>query len=378
MGKSFSTYLDVLRFTAAVLVVFEHAALLGLLPPLGVATELSHESVIVFFVLSGLVIASSSWSRQTTARAYIASRTARVLSVSLPAVLCCFGASLLWRAGAAPGSMSAFAAQFTSSALFMNGVWANYVDVPFDAPYWSLCHEVWYYGCWGVLRFATRPRVRASAATIVFVAMGPAFAALFGLWMMGALVAAWQPRFAAATRRVPRWLMRALVVASVLGIVLLAGSSIQESVRAILRAHVHGWWRMRSAEYVVTDYVIGLLIAAHLVAAACLFGDARRFAESRLGRLARYCAGFTFTLYLFHYPMLLALSAIRAPRPPSLAAGFGSIAVTLAGVWIVAFATERQLPRWRRLAQTTIEFVSRGRTATRPASVAPVTLLSRG
>ena len=352
---TFSTYLDLLRFTAALFVVLEHAALLGLLPHLGIATELSHESVISFFVLSGLVIAASSWSRQTTARAYIVARSSRILPVALPAIVCCFAVAAFRPGGSGipPGTL---AARFVSSAFFMNGVWTNYVDVPFNGPYWSLCCEVWYYACWGVLRFATRVRTRVAAAAFLLLAMGPAFAALFGVWLMGAFIASERPSLA-RLRRMPRWLMVTLFASSAIGVAVIAGTDLQEFVRGLLRLRVHAWWRMRSAEYVATDYLIGALVAVHLAVAAWLFGDSRRFTDSRIGQFAARCAGFTFTLYLFHYPMLLVFRAMRGPEPPSMAAGLTAIAAALAGAWIVSLATERQLPRWRRIAAAAAERV---------------------
>jgi len=263
--------------------------------------------------------------------------------------------------------------------LFMNGVWTNYLEVPFNGPFWSLCHEVWYYACWGVLRFTGRRHVRIAGAALVLVAMGPAFAALFGLWLLGAFIASRQEQSAALLRRVPRWGVHALLIGSVLGVVFIGASSLEGNVRDLLRTHVHGWWRMRSAEYVLTDYAIGALMAIHLITAAYLFGDGRRFAESRVGRLVRYCAGFTFTLYLFHYPLLLALRALRAPQPASLGVGLGSIAATLVGVWVVGFATERQLPRWRCVVRMMVDTVARGTRALRTLHIAPAAaVLHRG
>ena len=140
---------------------------------------------------------------------------------------------------------------------------------------------------------------------------------------------------------------------------LIASSHLQEDVRQVLIARIHGWWRMRGSEYVVTDYVIGILVAIHLVSALSLFGDGRRLYDSRAGRAIRYCASFTFTLYLFHYPILLALKAVGGSQSPSLIGGLGVVAVTLAGVWVVSFGTERQLPRWKRMARLVVTRASR-------------------
>jgi peptidoglycan/LPS O-acetylase OafA/YrhL len=354
--KSLSTYLDLLRFTAALLVVLEHAVLLGVLPPMGVLTQLSHESVMVFFVLSGLVIGASSLSPDMTAGEYIASRAARIYCVALPALVCCYGFVSIVGGGTTHGLP---VGPFASSFFFLDGAWFNYAEVPLNGPYWSLCYEVWYYAFWGALCFVRRPSIRLLAAGLVLAAMGPAFAALIGTWLLGAAIASHGDRMVSALRRSPRWVGPCLFAGSVAGIVLIASSHLQEDVRQLLIARIHGWWRMRGSEYVVTDYVIGILVAIHLVSALWVFGEGRRLYDSRAGRAIRYCAGFTFTLYLFHYPILLALKAVRGSQPPSLTGGLGVIAMTLAGVWVVAFGTERQLPRWKQMARAVVARASR-------------------
>jgi peptidoglycan/LPS O-acetylase OafA/YrhL len=354
--KNFSTYLDLLRFTAALLVVLEHAVLLGVLPQVGVLTQLSHESVLVFFVLSGLVIGASSLSRDMTAGEYIASRAARIYCVALPALVCCYGFVSIVGSGT---THALPIARFASSFFFLDGAWFNYAEVPLNGPYWSLCYEVWYYAFWGALCFVRRPSIRLLTAGLLLAAMGPAFAALIGTWLMGAAIASHGDRMLSALRRSARWVGPCLFAGSVTGIVLIASSHLQEDVRQVLIARIHGWWRMRGSEYVVTDYVIGILVAIHLVSALSVFGNGRHLYDSRAGRAIRYCAGFTFTLYLFHYPILLALKAARGSQPPSLIEGLGVIAVTLVGVWLVAFGTERQLPRWKQMARAVVARASR-------------------
>jgi len=336
---SFSTYLDLLRFTAALLVVLEHSVLIGILPRTRGLTDLSHEAVVVFFVLSGLVVAASSLRPEASGRGYVVSRMARIYCVALPALAVCYGVMAITR--------GATVVQVTSSMLFLDGVWFNFREVPFNGPYWSLCYEVWYYVFWGLLLFVPRPRLRFMLAAAALVVMGPALAALAGIWLIGAGLAIKGDRIAGLLRRCPRWTVMAAFVLSIAAVVLLATSTLEETTRELLRRSVYGWWRMRASEYAVTDYLIGVLVAAHLVAALALFGDGRRFHDSRAGRAARYCAGFTFTLYLFHYPLLIAIARAVSLSAPSTVRGLALVAVTLAAVWLISFATERQLPRWQ-------------------------------
>ena len=63
MSRAFSIYLDAIRFLAALLVLFYHAN--WIYRPGILFTSLGHEAVVIFFVLSGFVIAYVAETRET-------------------------------------------------------------------------------------------------------------------------------------------------------------------------------------------------------------------------------------------------------------------------------------------------------------------------
>ena len=85
LPQPFSLYLDLARFIAAFLVVSAHylqyqvpgADIAGFLPDMG------REAVIIFFVMSGFVIAYASQRRNASAREYAAPRIGRIYSVAI-------------------------------------------------------------------------------------------------------------------------------------------------------------------------------------------------------------------------------------------------------------------------------------------------------
>ena len=79
MNRPFSIYLDVVRFTAAVLVYLWHSNQRFLVESALPASNYGHSSVIVFFVLSGFVIAYVTDTKESSLSVYSASRIARVL-----------------------------------------------------------------------------------------------------------------------------------------------------------------------------------------------------------------------------------------------------------------------------------------------------------
>ena len=89
MSRAFSLYLDAVRFTAAMLVLFFHANVIyrpGIL-----LTSLGHEAVVIFFVLSGFVIAYVADTRETDFRGFMVARGARIFSVAIPAIIAAKG-----------------------------------------------------------------------------------------------------------------------------------------------------------------------------------------------------------------------------------------------------------------------------------------------
>ena len=87
MNKPFSIYLDLVRFVAACLVYLYHSNQRLLVQEVLPASNFGHSSVIIFFVLSGFVIAYITDTRENRLVTYAASRISRVYSVALPAVL---------------------------------------------------------------------------------------------------------------------------------------------------------------------------------------------------------------------------------------------------------------------------------------------------
>ena len=85
------------RFVAAFLVYVYHSNQRFLSTELLPASHYGHSSVIVFFVLSGFVIAYVCATRETNLNEYAASRISRVFSVTVPAILLTLGLDALGR-----------------------------------------------------------------------------------------------------------------------------------------------------------------------------------------------------------------------------------------------------------------------------------------
>ena len=90
MHRNLSIYLDLVRFLAALMVFVVHAnyeRFTGGLPLLWHFKDLGNDAVMVFFVLSGFVIAYVAAHKERTIEEYAASRFARLYSVVVPALI---------------------------------------------------------------------------------------------------------------------------------------------------------------------------------------------------------------------------------------------------------------------------------------------------
>jgi len=149
------------------------------------------QAVDVFFVLSGYVIGYAADRRERSATAYAASRAARLLSVTLPALVLTFGLDAVgqaidpqpyhavenFRAGAP-------VVQALAGLFFVNEVWGLHVPFGSNVPYWSMGYEVWFYGMFGLAFYAPRGWRLAGAGAVALLA-GPPIVSLFPLWLLG-------------------------------------------------------------------------------------------------------------------------------------------------------------------------------------------------
>lgn len=301
LTPSLSIYLDLVRFLAAFAVLAAHMDMDGLSASWLPFASMSHEAVMVFFVLSGLVIATTVRSKERDWRTYVVARSVRMYSVVLPAIVLSFLVTAvaawidpaLWRSevmrdfqlGSALGSIA-----------FLNESWSLDLNLPWNHPFWSLCYEVWFYVLFGIFCFA-RVRSRVLWLIVAAVLAGPAILALLPIWALGAWMATW--------RRYPA-MSPALAVSLVLGtwvlIWLISISGLDVALRSWLHDEVPGFWRLESSQRLITDYLLGVLVAVNFLAFRALPERSVSWLTS-FERPIRFFAGFTFSLYLFHRPL---------------------------------------------------------------------------
>ncbi len=345
MNRETSIYLDAVRLSAAILVFLSHAAWQqssgGLLWQL-----LGHgrEAVDVFFVLSGFVIGYAVDGREPDALSFGINRAARLYSVALPALILTFGLDAIGRTlrpdlylGWCCDVAGSEAGQFFRSIVFLNEIWSKHAPPGSDVPYWSLGFEALYYAAFGLAWFAPRPWGLLGAAAVMLLA-GPGIAILFPLWLLGWFCYQLCARHTPGPRA-GAILLLASLAGAIAYVVWGTRSGELYSAFALTAARLHDY---------AMDYAAALVFATNLVGFRAV---SARFPGGldRIAPAIRWLAGATFTLYLFHQPLIHALVAV-APWPQASwqTRTMVFVAVPLL-VLPLAELTERRRDAWRGL-----------------------------
>jgi peptidoglycan/LPS O-acetylase OafA/YrhL len=354
-------FLDLIRFGAALLVLFGHARGLYFtsitqMPDAGIATRLfylltglHYEGVMLFFVVSGFLVGGSIWrnieARRFDASLYLINRFSRIYLVLIPALVLVF---VLERSGARLFADTRFYAMrplFPSEVAYgwswdqipchlasLQGV----LCAPWgaDPPLWSLGWEWLFYlvapVLFGICLLPLRPLLRITAfaclcASLISLLGLRQWILWFGIWLMGAAAS-----LIASRRKVPiRW--------GLMGLALCAAALVVSRTSLI--------------SSLVADLCVGTGLAIALSCRSISNADI-------LSSVAARGARFSYSLYLIHLPVGVFVGGMleRLGWPatlifpgPSAFAAFGlTVAAALAAALLFAHLTENRTAQFRR------------------------------
>lgn len=329
--RPMSIALDAVRALAAFAVLFGHTMQItvynGYFPYWFV---LQHNAVLIFFVLSGLVIATTAGKAGSSLTSYAIARAARILPVALPAIL--FSVGVEWYVTS--GQLHDLTPwQVLRNALF-SGLFLSEsfgTGLPGNPPFWSLCYEVWFYLLFGAA-FYLRGRGRLICFALLAALAGPNVLLLLPAWLAGVWVAR-----TGMWRRMSRPMACLLAFLGLVGIPLAVPFA--QKLAAALTAIVP--WNLHYSEFAVTDWFVAAAVAIYFVTLRRLIG-----AESQLllalQRPIRYFAGMSFTLYLLHWPVITLLYHLGV-KPMAGELGVAAyLAMIVAICALIAHFTEHQ------------------------------------
>jgi peptidoglycan/LPS O-acetylase OafA/YrhL len=328
-------------------------------------TGFAHQAVMLFFVLSGWLVGGSYLDRlhrPHALRDYMVDRLTRLWTVLIPALLL-----TLLLAWLAKGDLAALLAEPSYALRTMAGnlVGLQTLQLPTyggNFPLWSLANETWYYALFPLLVLAWRTPslwklilVLALMTAIVNLTHG-VLLSYFAIWLLGV-----------AASRMRLTLKRGLRACLLLGA---AGVAVYCRLGGNNDDLGYDTWGQ--------DMAFSLLFALWLAAMRQPLANAAPV-KPWLARAGNWLAGFSFSLYVIHIPLMEGLlpfwrtqhgAALLSPSQP-LHLGIYAImlAVLVLGAWMFYVATERHTVRIRRAMKARLDRI--GLPAPQPPAALP-------
>lgn len=337
-------------------------------PPEGAAqehTNIGHEAVVVFFVLSGYFVGGSvlratrkgyfSWTKyafQRLSRLWIALIPALLLGLVLDYAGSHFlrsqqnvyhqGPPEYVAANGFPDAVAALTSRLTPVVFLGNVSFLQGISVPLlgtNASLWSLSYEFWYYLFFPMLVIAClasqRVYLRILAGLAMVAAMrfcGPVISRYFLIWLFGAAVAMFPLLLPSGSRR---------LITVAVGLLFFITLFLELKYPLDL---------YRSD--LILGVVFSLFMWTILHAQQATVGERYRSTAQGLSKMS-------YTLYLVHMPCFFFLSALLFPvwrawplSQHSLGVLFGMYVAVFAICWLMYFCFERNTDRFReRLEQ---------------------------
>jgi peptidoglycan/LPS O-acetylase OafA/YrhL len=294
-------------------------------------TGFAHQAVVVFFLLSGWLVGGSFLNRlrePLSIKHYAVDRVTRLWIVLIPAFVLSMIIAATTRA-VDLGSLS-FAPdnEYSVTAFVGNLFGIQEMAVPRFAgnfPLWSLANETWYYILFPLLVLSfcgksTISRIAAAAMCLLLAfSLTGSIILYFSLWLMGAAFSRIQ----------------------------ITASPAQQIGVACLWAGMAGYFRMTAGNDMLDadSYLQHLIFSIPillLLSSLQTKTDPGRTALLFAKKFGNVLAGFSFTLYVIHVPLLVLLTNFWAPLrerrlSPYELNSLATYALILAGLLVVSY-----------------------------------------
>lgn len=347
-----SDFLNLVRWIAALVVVIGHADMyLGLFGG-GDAAEWSafgyfgvhaHAAVIVFFVLSGYVVAYATDTKCSQGnygfRDYFLDRWSRIYSVLIAAVgftlALDYVGGMLGPAYGNPAFIpqDGFVFRLIANLLSIQGIWGYRIQLGSNPALWSVGYEFIYYLLFGVLYFRARLFCRSWVGVLIVVVVlgliGWKMAAYFGVWLTG--VAAYHASHSRkkTSRPISAWVVIAALFAA---------------------NHLLVYSNILGATEMLRDFafavVIAVLLSQEVKQVPPFFQGGRQ--------VNTYMADFSYSIYAFHTPVVFFICSLFFERwfrtMPSLFSGLILVIFSILVARVIFHVSESRRAALRRVA----------------------------
>jgi peptidoglycan/LPS O-acetylase OafA/YrhL len=351
-----SWYINLIRGLAAIIVLIDHARIEFFSQGFLFGPRISHEMVIVFFVLSGFLTSNALDRSSISLQSFFIARFSRIASVAYPALLLTITCDFIGRS-LNPNLYEIVARSEGYWVRILLNFWFLAQSGPFAAapgsnsPFWYLNYQVWFYILFCIWVFAVNPRKRAFLLLIGVGLAGPKILALFPTFFAGILAYKLGTRF-----KLPISISLLLTALTyVLLALILTGNAASWGYPSYLQIKPPLFW---STQY-SSDIALGFIIAIHILA----FDQVMNYMP--LNKLPKfltiptnYVSDRSFSLYAFHMP-LLYLASVSIPYDKSNDVHVFLVILSVVFVVLVLYEfTENKRNYWRAATQSSLNSIS--------------------
>lgn len=322
-----------------------HAQIANLIPQLPFIRDTLPAAIIIFFVLSGYIIESTT-QKDAGVKTYAIHRMARMYSVALPAVILSLACIIGFAIVSGPAEIEQLMASWSQLwqipviLMFRGEDWFSELELFWNGPFWSLHFEVAYYIVYGFLLLPAS-RTRALAVGAFLLLIGPKIILLFPCWWIGVELA----RRPSLRFPGPRSALAALFLSPVI-IAVIVHLKLGETFLYALESLFPWYHLLGHAEPFLVYYVIALLVCMNFVAARQLHsGIGRALRKAR--QFIHGIAGYTFSIYLFHRPLQNLIAHFYTARTGDTFITVSIQIGILAIIFLIGSFTERRAKHLR-------------------------------
>jgi len=340
MTPGMSVFLDLLRFFAAVTVVLGHLCQGPFSTGWPNFAPLAALSVATFFVLSGFVIRYVSLNRDHQLFDFTIARLARIYSVLVPAIVITAAADTVsyyldhayylsnWGDNATWPLL-----RILACLTFVNEAYGYDISLFSNVPTWSLGYEVPFYFFYAFAVFLHKGR-RVVAIGLCMIATGPHLFVLMPPWIAGACLFD-------VLRKVPPSSRLGALSAVLFGCIAFATFH----SRFDLASHIYSFhWLGKSAQF-LTYYIWTIATCLLILSIHCLEPHIRGILL-QMKKVSTILSSSTFSIYLYHFPLLVLVYSIWHYDRGSTAAKllvFGSVLISC---FVLSRWTEAKKRSW--------------------------------
>jgi peptidoglycan/LPS O-acetylase OafA/YrhL len=347
LPNSSSLLLDLVRFSAALMVAFGHLTQHYFSQGWRDSTGHAVEAVGVFFVLSGFVIRYVSRLKYGKIGEYWIDRASRIYSVLLPAIgftLVVYWIAIRINPGYYLPNWGLFSndllARLALNVSLTSQLWSRTVNFLCNGPLWSISYEGIYYAIYGCA-FYLRGALRWITVLGLIALGGAHIALLFPLWLLGCVV---YEIYVRLTLRRTGWRTHlsfaALAAAGVLlwrPVVAMIFALKNGMTRFLLLHHL----RPPNLHWMLDYYRVGIPAAFLMLWLLVAVHGLRVEARSRWVRSIRILAEGTFPLYVMHFPLYVLVASVIPYDHGNPVAKIALLLAAIAFGVLLAFPTNR-------------------------------------